>query len=225
MKSIILTAGKNAEVYLSYLREAGVEIVGFLDDTPELQGTQVRGLPVLGTISMLPQVKEMYGVTDVYCPLGENEYRSEFLERARTLGYRTPNFIHREAKIAPDVDIPADAGIYILSGAMILPYVTMEKNIMVLNGATVGHHTTLKQGVLVSTSIVGAKMVIEEYVDVGMGSSIMTGVKTVGHHARIGAGAVVIRDVPPHATMVGVPARQLCRAEVVGRGRTMSDKV
>lgn len=210
MKSIILTAGKNAEVYLSYLREAGVEIVGFLDDTPELQGTQVRGLPVLGTISMLPQVKEMYGVTDVYCPLGENEYRSEFLERARTLGYRTPNFIHREAKIAPDVDIPADAGIYILSGAIVKPYVNIEPNVMIHDGTIISHHTTIRQGVFISFGVnVGAKMIIEEYVDVGMGSSIMTGVKTVGHHARIGAGAVVIRDVPPHATMVGVPARQL----------------
>jgi serine acetyltransferase len=30
---------------------------------------------------------------------------------------------------------------------------------------------------------------------------------TIGRHATIGAGAVVIRDIPAHATAVGVPAK------------------
>jgi serine O-acetyltransferase len=41
---------------------------------------------------------------------------------------------------------------------------------------------------------------------VGTGAKILGGV-TIGDHARIGANAVVLTDVPARATAVGVPAR------------------
>lgn len=37
--------------------------------------------------------------------------------------------------------------------------------------------------------------------------AIVLGNITVGDYAKVGAGAVVLKDVPPHATVVGVPAR------------------
>ena len=39
---------------------------------------------------------------------------------------------------------------------------------------------------------------------------------TVGDGARVGAGAIVLKEVPPGATMVGNPARQVARREVTG---------
>ena len=42
----------------------------------------------------------------------------------------------------------------------------------------------------------------------GANSTLVCG-STVGHHAFVGAGAVVNRDVPDFALMVGVPARQI----------------
>ena len=56
----------------------------------------------------------------------------------------------------------------------------------------------------------------------GANSTIVCGV-TIGEHAFIGAGAVVNRDVPNHALMLGVPARRQgwmcnCGVQLQGKG-------
>ena len=51
-------------------------------------------------------------------------------------------------------------------------------------------------------------VVIGRNVWIGGGAIILPGV-TIGDHAIIGAGSVVTRDVPPHATVAGNPARRL----------------
>ncbi len=49
-------------------------------------------------------------------------------------------------------------------------------------------------------------------VTVGVGASVLGAVR-IGEGARIGGGAVVLRDVPPHTTAVGVPAHATTRVE------------
>jgi acetyltransferase-like isoleucine patch superfamily enzyme len=56
-----------------------------------------------------------------------------------------------------------------------------------------------------------APVVIEDHVLVYSGAIVVPGVR-IGHHATIGAGSVVIDDVPPYALAVGVPARVIARA-------------
>ncbi|MCB9730215.1 MAG: N-acetyltransferase [Deltaproteobacteria bacterium] len=50
------------------------------------------------------------------------------------------------------------------------------------------------------------RTVLEDGVSVGANATIVCGTR-IGHHAFIAAGAVVTRDVPPHAMVMGVPAR------------------
>lgn len=75
--------------------------------------------------------------------------------------------------------------------------------------AEVGDDVTLYQGVtLGGTSLEKGKRhpTLEHGVIVGSGAAIL-GPITVGHGARIGANAVVLKDVPAGATMVGIPAK------------------
>lgn len=207
MKSVIIGSGTYGEVYLAYLREAGVNIVGFLDDAKPA-GTLVRGVPVLGGTNALETLAAERGVRAVFCPLGDNKKRVSFLEKARALGFETPNFVHSSVVISPNVEL--GQGVYILLGTTIMPHTKIENDVMISMGARVAHHSTLSAGTFLSTGVnFGAGIIAKKYAYVGIGASIMTGIKELGEDCLVGAGAVVIRDVPAHTIVAGVPAKIL----------------
>lgn len=206
MKSIIIGAGKYGEVYLSYLQQAGIEVVGFLDDDPEVQTEKFGGIPVLGPTSLLTDLKISYGVEAVYCPLGNNRLRVKFLRQARNLGFLTPSYIHPSATLSPEITV--GDGVYILLGCNIMPYTVIEDFVMISMNVNIAHHNLLKTGTFLSTGCnFGASIVAEEYTYCGIGSTIMTGLHRLGTDCLIGAGTVVIKDVPDGAVVAGVPAR------------------
>lgn len=208
MKSVIIGAGTYGEVYLSYLRDAGVDIIGFLDDDSKYEKQIVHGVPVLGGTQLLGSLRKEYGVEAVYCPLGNNKLRVYFLSLAKRLGYEIPNFIHKSVIVSSGVTI--GEGVYILLGTTIMPYTTIKDYVMISMGVHLAHHSVLENGVFLSTGCnFGASICAHRYAYCGISSTIMTGVNELGEDCLIGAGAVVIHDVPDRAVMAGVPAKIL----------------
>ncbi|MBV9792017.1 MAG: serine O-acetyltransferase [Chloroflexi bacterium] len=102
-------------------------------------------------------------------------------------------------------------GIEIHPGATIGCGFFIDHGMGVVVGETteVGDYVTLYQGVtLGGTGKQRGKRhpTLGDHVVVGVGASVL-GAITIGDGARVGGGAVVVKDVPPHATAVGVPAR------------------
>ena len=100
-------------------------------------------------------------------------------------------------------------------------------------GATIGRRVFIDHGtgvVIGETAIVGEDVLIyqqvtlggvsttkgkrhptiEEKVVIGAGAKILGNI-TIGESSKVGANSVVIKDVPPHSTAVGIPARVLKR--------------
>jgi len=79
-------------------------------------------------------------------------------------------------------------------------------------GCHVGHDALIGAGCEIAPkAVIGGFAVLEDYVRVGIGAMILPR-KTIGRGARIGAGAVVTKDVPAGEVWVGNPSRPLYRA-------------
>jgi serine O-acetyltransferase len=95
--------------------------------------------------------------------------------------------------------------------------------------AEVGNCVTLYHGVtLGGTSLNKGKRhpTLEDNVVVGAGAKIL-GAITVGENSRIGANAVVVKNVPPNSVVVGVPGQVVVRSQPadgrIGDGRQRPD--
>jgi serine O-acetyltransferase len=102
-------------------------------------------------------------------------------------------------------------GIEIDPGATIGKGVFIDHGMGVVIGETaeVGDGCTIYQGVtLGGTSLARTKRhpTLGKNVTVGSGAAVL-GAISVGDGARIGANSVVVKDVPPNATVVGIPGR------------------
>jgi serine O-acetyltransferase len=76
----------------------------------------------------------------------------------------------------------------------------------VIHSTTVaGRNLTIEQGVSIGIGPTGVPRIGND-VYIGTGAKIINGI-TIGDHASVGAGAVVVKDVPAHCVVVGVPAR------------------
>ncbi|OMP67968.1 serine O-acetyltransferase [Domibacillus epiphyticus] len=102
-------------------------------------------------------------------------------------------------------------GIEIHPGARIGRGLFIDHGMGVVIGETceIGNHVTLYQGVTLGGT---GKEKGKRHPTVKDGALIATGAKvlgsiTVGEDARIGAGSVVLKDVPPNSTVVGIPGR------------------
>ena len=71
---------------------------------------------------------------------------------------------------------------------------------------TSAHAEAGREVPILSAPIELAPVVIEDDCDLGVGATILPGVR-IGRGAQIGAGAVVREDVPPYSVAVGVPAK------------------
>ncbi len=74
--------------------------------------------------------------------------------------------------------------------------------IVIAPGAKIGSRVKIRQHVTIGSG----HAVIGDDVEFGAGAKVIGSVK-IGNRARIGANAVVVKDIPDDATAVGVPAR------------------
>jgi sugar O-acyltransferase (sialic acid O-acetyltransferase NeuD family) len=177
------------------------DVLGFVDDDPALQGTTVLALPVLGDVDWLAQQNDLSYVL----ALGASGLRRRLAERLATVPLAPATLVHPTVALHPSIRL--GPGTLAFRGAVLMLAVTTGRHVVIDVHCTVGHDavlddfTTLHPGVHLSGAVHA-----EAAVEFGSGAVVLPG-RRIGAATVVGAGAVVSRDLPPHCTAVGVPAR------------------
>lgn len=182
---------------------------GLLDDNPDLWGTDLLGLPVIGPLDELSRLDAPNLVNTLGSPRNY-AVRQIVGEKARATGHAFESIIHPSAVISRHARIGLGAIIFpqvvVMANVRLGEQVLLLANTVLNHDAVVGDYSIAASGVDISGAVqIGRNCYL------GVGSSIMHGV-AVGDGALIGMGSVVIRDVAAAAVVAGNPARVLRQA-------------
>jgi len=201
--------GAFAAYIFSYSRD--VQVVGFLDDDQQRWGQECEGLPVLGDGSLLPKLLQQ-GVGGALPAIGSNRARGRVAARLEDQGFRLVSAVHPSAHISPRAQL--GGGAIVGPGAIISLHSTVGRCAYIGIGALISHDVSVGDDVLISVGcVIAARVDVESGAFIGAGARLVPAEMgqnvrlKIGANAVVGAGAVVLADVPPRAVAVGAPAK------------------
>jgi sugar O-acyltransferase (sialic acid O-acetyltransferase NeuD family) len=182
-----------------------LEIAGFLDDVnPARAGETFFGARVLGGREQLERLHDQ-GVHKMIVAFGHSPARLSIGALVRSRGYELVAAVHPRAVVAAGVRV--SAGTVIKPGAAIDPDVTMGELAIVGSNVCVGHGCALQDGARISGgSCLAGSVEVGRATWLGVGVTVKDRVR-IGERVVIGAGAVVVTDIPDGVVAYGVPAR------------------
>jgi sugar O-acyltransferase (sialic acid O-acetyltransferase NeuD family) len=194
--------GKEVAEAVMAAADAGLagQLRGFVDDAAELSGTEVLGCPVLGDAQWVIDHRD----TDVVIGFGHPWRRRVAAMRLAAAGVRLATIIDPRAHVSRSAAVGEgaviSAGCVVASGASLGAGAYLNYNAVVSHDAVLGDFASLM-----------AQVAISGGVQVGQGAFIGVGTSTrqrisIGEWCLVGAGSVVISNLPPLCVAYGVPA-------------------
>ena len=162
------------------------------------------GRPLIVALDWLDQIKSM-GIRKVLPLTPDNRERLRQIEMCRKSGIELVSAIHPTVTVLEGATI--EPGVWIAAGCIIGYKAEIAAGALMETGAQIDHHTVVERCCQVDPGVVAAgNVTLRECCYVHTGTTIINRIE-IGHDAIVGAGAVVIEDVPPRCTVVGVPAK------------------
>lgn len=202
---IIVGAGGFGGEVMQYARDTfdlgSHRIKGFLDDKVTRVEHSALDAPVLGTINgYLPEPEDRFLLA-----VGDPGSRLDIAARLAAHGAQFLTLIHPLAYVASSATLGA--------GCIISPFATvgarakLGAHVVLTFYASVGHDAQVGACCALSPhSVTNGGSVLGQAVFLGSHAAVNP-LKRVGDGAKVAAGAVVYRNVPPHSLAAGNPAK------------------
>lgn len=176
--------------------------IAFLDDDETIKSSM--GIEVIAKASDAFTYIKGY---DIFVAIGNNEVREKIQKQLETSGASIPTLIHPNTIIGGNVMLRP--GSVVMAGAVINCCTSIGKGCIVNTGATIDHDNTIEDYVHISPGVHTAGTVkVGKGTWLGIGSIVSNNVNIVSC-CKIGAGAVVVKDITETGTYVGVPVRRV----------------
>ena len=200
-KVIIIGASGFGKLVADIVLNNGDEVVGFLDDNPEIAPV-FFDRPVLGKSIDF----ERFADCKFIISIGNPKIREMMVNRMKSVEWYTA--IHPKAIISP-YHTKIGKGTVILPGAVIDPYASIGDFCLINCNAVVAHDCVIDDYVHISvgTNVAGT-VHVGKRTWIGIGASVSNDVN-ICEDCMIGAGAVVVKDISESGTYVGVPAKRI----------------
>jgi sugar O-acyltransferase (sialic acid O-acetyltransferase NeuD family) len=211
---IIIGGSDQGRQAIAIIEEAGsAEVVAVLDrrnDGPD----EVAGYPVLGSDEVLAATAASTHATAFVVSIGDNFTRHRVLTRemARRPDLEPLRVIHPSAIVARDATVGLGsiimAGVVVSNGCRVGTGALLASRSSLDHDSVVGACSSLAPGVTT-----GGGVRIGDRTAIGLGANVIHHV-TVGSDTVVGAGALVLSDVPDRVVAYGAPARVARSREV-----------
>ena len=202
-KLAVIGAGGHGKVVADLAEELGFDI-SFFDDTCPAKKNIEHWL-IRGTLQDFLADKARY--CGAVVAIGDAKHREAVFAQLHASNVCTPTVQHASAKVSQYVKL--GDGCVIMSGAVINAFSTIGKGCIINSNAVVEHDCKLDGFVHMSpNSGVAGGTIIGKRTWVGIGASLRQMI-TRGADVLIGAGRVVVNNIPAVTTVVGVPAKEL----------------
>ncbi|MGW3649484.1 acetyltransferase [Streptomyces sp. NPDC000878] len=208
---VIIGAGGFARETAQAVRDAGkFELLGHLDDNPELHGTEVDGVPVLGGCDLVHALPE---ARVVICVGNPRDYaaRARLVRRFALPTDRYATVIHPTAAVSATSRV--GPGSVLLAHCVLTAAVRVGAHVAVMPHVVLTHDDVVEDyATIASGARLGGGVRLERGVYVGSGALVREGT-AVGAWSLVGMGSAVLGDVPPGEVWAGSPARRLRAAD------------
>ena len=178
------------------------DIVGFVDRNPKWIGKNLNGIPIISLEQATYHLPDIYAVAAIGGPLA----RERAVTEAEELGFKFATLIHPTVLMDSNT-IEIDAGSMICAGNILTVNIRIGKHVLLNLDCTVGHDSVLEDYASVAPGChLSGNTTLRRSSYLGTGV-VMIEKTEVGAYSVIGAGAVVVRNIPSRVTAVGIPAK------------------
>ncbi len=202
-KLAILGAGGHGRVVADAAQCMGWRHIEFYDDGwPNL--LQCLSFPVVGTVQGFVE-NASQGYDGVIVAIGNNAVRTRMLRDLQNRQFPLTTVIHPRATVSYHAQV--DVASVVFAGAVVNAGAVVGMGAILNTACSVDHDCRLGIGVHVSPGAhLGGGVSVGDASWVGLGASVRHQI-CIGQNVMVGAGAVVVSDVPDGLTVVGNPAR------------------